>query len=583
MNNQARRRIKVLLLSFTLGFTVIIGKIAYIQIAHGEEYRKQSLDRRLYTQKLEGKRGKILDRNEEEIVSNRKTKNIYVVPVDYQEARKKNAETFNIDIDSKNIADILGIDKEDVKKALSKEKSYYRLLKKDISEETVLAIRELEIPGIGFENSTVRSYPQGNLAANLIGFTNSENVGLEGLEAMHNSTLTGQEGLIITEIDRYGNKLPDKEHEYYEAKEGNSLVLTIDSQIQYILEEEIKRAVKEGGVNPKGVSIIVQDTQSGEILGMANYPTFNPKDKGNSDMEDRKNSAVQMNYEPGSVFKLITVASALDSKSISANDGFVDSQGFITVGGHNIKNSTRKPGGSMSLKKAVGTSNNVAMVQISQKMGKHVLYEYMQKFGFGAKTNIDVYGEEKGLLKKVEDVSNLDLATNSIGQSLMVTPMQLCNAVSAIANGGKLMQPYVIKEIKDENGKVIERNNPKQISQVISKETSDTMREIMEATVTEYGAQNAFVQGFHVGGKTGTAQKVVENGRGYSSGAYVASFVGVAPMNNPKYTVMVVIDEPRGYSYYGGTTAAPIAGNILKQIMIYKNEPIDESQKPIEK
>ena len=194
---------------------------------------------------------------------------------------------------------------------------------------------------------------------------------------------------------------------------------------------------------------------------------------------------------------------------------------------------------------------------------------------------IDVYGEEKGLLKQVEDISNLDLATNTIGQSIMVTPIQICNAVSAIANGGNLMQPYIVKEIRDEKGATIKKNESKILRQVISKETSDEMRKIMESVVSEHGGKKAFVQGYHIGGKTGTAQKVGSTGK-YTSGKYVASFVGVAPMNDPKYTVMVVIDEPKGYSYYGGSTAAPIAGNIIKQIMIYNNEPIDPNQPALE-
>ena len=576
MNNQARRRIKALLLAFTIGFVTIAGKVTYIQVVHGEDYRQQSLNRRLVTQKLEGNRGKILDRNEEEIVSNRKTKNIYLVPVDYQDALSKDEDgKLGYEKDSKAIADILKLDKEDVEKVLKKEKSYYRLLKRDVSEEDVIALKELDIPGIGFENATVRSYPQGNLAANLIGFTNIENIGLEGLESKYEDVLAGEQGLIISETDRYGNKLPDKQHEYYESKEGNSLVLTIDSQIQYIVEEEIKRAVKEDGVNPNGMSVIVQDTKTGEILAMGNYPSFNPENKGNVSAELRKNLNVQLNYEPGSVFKLVTVAAALDSKSISPTDIIHDSQGYITVAGHSIRNSNRKPGESMTLSKAVGESNNVAMVQIGQKMGKNVLYNYIDKFGFGKKTGIDVYGEEKGLLKNVEDVTNLDLATNTIGQSIMVTPIQICNAVSAIANGGKLMQPYLVKEIRDSDGNVVEKTEPTVVSQVISEQTSSEMKKIMESVVSEYGGKNAYVEGYRVGGKTGTAQKVGESG-GYASGKYIASFAGIVPANDPQYTIMVVIDEPKGYSYYGGSTAAPIAGNIIKQIMLYKNIPAFE-------
>lgn len=569
MGEKERKRIMHFILLFSLSFFIVIGKLGYIQLVKGDKYRQESLNRRLYTQKLTPSRGEILDTKGTIIVGNRKSYNVYAVPAEYQEALKENKA--NLDEDSNKLADLLKVDSKTIKENLQKEKSYYRLLKKDVDQEIVDKLKNEHIAGIGIETTTVRNYPQGNLLSNLIGFVGKDGQGLEGLESTYDSELKGEEGLLIIERDRKGNKIPSKQHEYVEAKEGNSLVLTIDSQIQYIVDKELQK-LGESDINPTSAYAIVQDVNTGEILAMSNYPTYNPQDGGNAPIESRKNGAVQFNYEPGSTFKLATIAAGLDCGAITKDTTIEDPNGYIQVANHKIKNWDLKPLGTMTLSTAAAHSNNVAMVKIGQKIGKERFYDFIHKLGFGQKTGIGLYGEEAGLLKKVENVSTLDFATNNIGQSLMVTPLQSINATSALVNGGNLMQPYIVKEIRDKDGNVIQQNKPKVIRRVISEENSETMRKIMRDVILGGGANSAKIPGFDIGGKTGTAQKVGENGGGYAAGKYVTSFVGIAPSKNPKYAVIVVTNEPKGAPVYGSTTAAPTGAEILKKILLMDKE-----------
>lgn len=573
MGEQERKRLLQFMIIFSIFFMIIIGRIAQLQFVKGEELREDSLKKRLYTQELTPSRGSILDTNGNTIVGNRKSYNVYVVPVEYQESLEKNEA--NIEEDSKTLATFTGVEASKIRENLLKEGSYYRVIKKDLDKEVVDKLKEEKIPGVGIETTTVRHYPQKGLLSNVIGFVGTSGDGMEGLEATYNDKLTGESGLLIVERDRKGNKIPSKQHEYKEATEGNSLTLTIDSQIQYIVEDELKK-LSESDINPKSAYTIVQDVNTGEILAMASYPTYNPEEGGNVDIESRRNGTVQFNFEPGSIFKLVTLSAALDSGAFNKNSTIVDSAGYIQVGNHKIKNWNKKAGGTLTLHKAASDSNNVAMVKIGQKIGKETFYDYVHKLGFGQKTNVGLYGEEKGLLRSVDSLSSLDFATNNIGQSLMVTPIQAVNAVSAIANGGNLMQPYIVKEVADSNGKIVEQNKPKVIRRAISEETSETMREIMRFAVTDNGVKAANIPGFDIGGKTGTAQKVGENGGGYAAGKYVTSFAGIAPTKNPKYAIVTVVNEPQGAPIYGSTTAAPTAANILKRILLL-NQEVDTS------
>lgn len=576
MGEKERRRIMQFILLFSLSFFIVIGKLGYIQLVKGDKYRQESLNRRLYTQKLTPSRGEILDTKGTPIVGNRKSYNVYAVPVEYQEALKENKA--NLNEDSNKLANLLKVDAKTIKENLQKEKSYYRLLKKDVDPKIVDNLKNEHIAGIGIETTTVRNYPQGNLLSNVIGFVGKDGQGLEGLESTYDKELKGEEGLLIIERDRKGNKIPTKQHEYVEAKEGNSLVLTIDSQIQYIVDEALQKLGKSD-INPTSAYAIVEDVNTGEILAMSNYPTYNPKDGGNAPIETRKNGVVQFNYEPGSTFKLATIAAGLDCGAINKDTTIEDPNGYIQVANHKIKNWDLKARGTLTLSTAAAHSNNVAMVKIGQKIGKERFYDYIKKLGFGQKTNIGLYGEEAGLLKKVENVSTLDFATNNIGQSLMVTPLQSINATSALVNGGNLMQPYIVKEIRDKDGNVIQQNKPKVIRRVLSEENSQTMRKIMRDVILGGGANSAKIPGFDIGGKTGTAQKVGENGGGYAAGKYVTSFVGIAPSKNPKYAVIVVTNEPKGAPVYGSTTAAPTGAEILKKILLMDKEVDVEAAK----
>lgn len=569
MGEKDRNRILQFIVLFSVAFFVIIGRIAQLQLTKGEKLKNESLSRRLYTQKLTASRGEILDRNGITIVGNRKCYNAYLVAVEHQEAVTDGKA--NLDEDSKKIAEVLDLDASEVKKNLQKEKSYYKLIKKDISKETVEKLKELNIRGLGIETTTARNYPQKSMLSNVVGFVGKDGSGLEGLEATYNDTLQGEEGLLIIERDRAGNKIPSKQHEYIEAEEGNSISLTIDSKIQQIVEEELLK-LGTSDINPNAAYAIVQDVRTGEILGLGNYPTYDPKNGGNASPESRRNGVVQFNYEPGSVFKLVTLSAGLESGAITKDSTLEDSNGYIQIGNHKIKNWDNKARGTLSIQDAAKHSNNVAMVKIGQKIGKEKFYEFVHAFGFGQKTNVGLYGEEKGLVRSVSSLSNLDYATNNIGQTIMVTPLQMINAVSSIVNGGNLMQPYIIKDIINNEGKIIKSNKPTVIRRVISEENSKTMRELMRHVVAaEGGVSVANIPGFDIGGKTGTAQKTAGSA-GYAAGKYVTSFCGVAPTANPKYAVIVITDEPKGAPVYGSTTAAPTATAILKRILLQNKE-----------
>lgn len=568
MGEKDRNRILKFIIAFSFLFFLIIGRIAQLQITQGEKLKKDSLSRRLYTQKLTPSRGEIVDRNGTTIVGNRKCYNVYVVPVEHQEA--VNDGKANLEEDAKKLSELLVVDVKDIKESLLKEKSYYRLIKKDVNKEVIDELKELNMKGVGIETTTARNYPQKSMLSNVIGFVGQDGNGLEGLEATYNNTLKGEEGLLIVERDRQGNKIPSKQHEYVEAEEGSSITLTIDSKIQQIVDEELSK-LGSSDINPNAAYAIVQDVNTGEILAMGNHPTYNPQDGGNAPAETRKNGVVQFNYEPGSVFKLVTISAGLESGAITKDTTINDSNGYIQIGNHKIKNWDKKARGTLTIQDAAKYSNNVAMVRIGQKIGKETFYDFVNKFGFGQKTNVGLYGEEKGLVRDVNSLTNLDYATNTIGQTIMVTPLQMINAVSSIVNGGNLMQPYIIKEITDKDGNIIQANKPKTIRKVISEENSKTMRELMRYVVTgEGGVSVANIPGFDIGGKTGTAQKA--GASGYAAGRYVTSFTGVAPTANPKYAIIVIVDEPKGSPVYGSTTAAPTAVNILKRILLQNKE-----------
>lgn len=571
-------------LKFTLFFSVILIfiltlRVGYIQIVRGEELRKGALEQWTKSIDIKPKRGVIYDRKGSKLAFSVNAFTVWAHPADVEDPE----ETARV------IAEILDMDEDFVYEKLTKRVSTEKI-KQWISREEANQLRQARLRGISVVDDNKRYYPNGNFASHIIGFTNVDNVGLTGLERVYDEYLTGIPGKWLKMTDAANRQLPYDGEKVYEPRDGTSIVLTIDETIQHFAEKAAQQALLEH--KAKNVSIIVMNPQNGEILAMTSKPDFdlnNPREPLDQELKKEwanlptdklqekwnklwRNLNINDVYEPGSTFKLITAAAALEENTTSLNHHYF-CNGFV----RDIKGVVLKcarwynPHGSQSLREAMNNSCNVAFVNIARDLGKEKLYEYIEAFGFGQKTGIDLLGEQRGIIPSSPDIiKEVNLATMSYGHGIAVTPIQLATAVSAISNGGYLITPRLVKELVDQEGNVIKTFQPEVRKQVISKETSDTLLSMMETIVTDGTGSRARIPGYRVGGKTGTAQKIID-GR-YAPGKYIASFVGVAPIDNPQLVILVNVDEPTG-TYYGGSVAAPIAKEVLEDILNYLEIP----------
>ncbi|MDP4091546.1 MAG: stage V sporulation protein D, partial [Bacillota bacterium] len=418
-----------------------------------------------------------------------------------------------------------------------------------------------------------------NFLAHVIGTTNSDGDGLAGIESEYNSVLSGTPGMRITETDRRSNELPNIISDFTQPVDGKDVVLTIDSTIQAFAEKAADQALKDN--KAKAVTVMVMDPKTGEVLAMANKPDFNPNKprEGAATVEEMsklwRNRAVSDTYEPGSIFKVFTAIAAMEKGVVKENDTFVCG-GSRTVANRVIHCWKRSGHGTENFLQILENSCNVGFMELGERLGASNLNEYINKFGFGQKTGIDLPGEAKGIVKKTKDITTVDLATISFGQTNTVTPIQYMTAFNAIANNGVWITPHIMKEITHtENDKVVvdatyetyDKNYVKK--QVVSKEQANTLSKYLEQVIAEGGGHNTYIDGYHIGGKTGTAQKVNPATGAYQSGKYVASFAGLAPVNDPKVTVFVSIDEPDPSNYYAGQIATPVAKQLFYNIFNY--------------
>lgn len=557
-----RKRITVLFLIMAAALFFLIGRLAWIQFVNGSKLQKQALDNRLQDIRVDGKRGTIYDRNGNELVRSVSADTLYAVPNDIT-TKEKAREIAD------ELAAILGDQKaDDIYKKLTT-KSYFEYIEKKMDDkEKIKKIKAKNFSGIGFAEGSKRIYPNDNLASHVLGFVGDDNIGLSGIEKTMNEVLTGTPGSLVIERDAYGREIPQALHKYYPPKDGSGLVLTIDETIQHFAERELDKIVQEN--KPKGATIIAMDPKTGDILAMANRPDYNPNHWSDYSPDIfNMNRAVWFGYEPGSTFKVVTAASALEEGTTKPTDKFFD-PGYYKVGPDKIN--CWQPGGhgAQTFVEVVQNSCNPGFVEVGLKLGKKNFFKYINAFGFGRTTGIELPGEATGLLYDEKTATNINIATMSIGQSISVTPIQLITAVSAVANDGKLMKPRLVKETVNDKGKVIKKYNPQVVRQVISKDTAKQLREILERVVTKGSGQKAQIEGYRVAGKTGTAQKAGPNG-GYMPGKYIGSFVGFAPVEDPRIVILVVIDEPEGI-YYGSQVAAPrfqaIASDALRQLKV---------------
>ncbi|GAA0135892.1 stage V sporulation protein D [Paenibacillus sp. YSY-4.3] len=561
-----RRRLLLLLLLLVMLFAALVIRLAYVQIGQGAELSAKAEESWRRNIPFSAKRGEISDRNGVTLAYNITTPTVMAIPVQIKEPEAT----------ARSLAPLLGMSEEQILKTITKRQSIVRLQPggRKITMEKGQQIRDLALPGIVVAEDNKRYYPYGGLAAHILGFTGSYNQGLTGVEKKYDSQLNGMSGSISYLSDAGGRLMPGSSEKYVEPKDGLNLQLTIDKTIQSIMERELDQAMARLQAN-SAISIAM-DPNSGEILAMAARPGYDPGNYQEYAAEVyNRNLPIWMTYEPGSTFKIITLAAALEEKKVNLNEGFFD-PGFIKVAGASLRCWKRGGHGSQTFLQVVENSCNPGFVTLGQRLGKETLFKYIKDFGFGSKTGIDLSGEENGILFKLSQVGPVELATTSFGQGVSVTPIQQITAVSAAINGGKLYKPHVTKSwTNSDTGQIVDEVEPTVVRQVISEATSKQVRSALESVVANGTGGNAFIDGYRVGGKTGTAQKVV-NGR-YSTSEHIVSFIGFAPADDPKIVVYTAVDNPQGIQF-GGVVAAPIVRNILTDALEYMEVPPRKDQ-----
>ena len=547
---------KVLLLIFVSLLLLIIIKVFYVQVF---EYKKlYSLSKDLWSRDLpvEANRGLILDRNGVVLADNLTTTSLVLVP---NQIKDKKDTTIKL-------AQILNVSYDEMYKHVNKKTSIERVHPEGrrLSYEIADKISNLKLPGVYLVKESKRYYPYGNLLSHTLGYVGIDNQGLSGLELQYDKYLTGESGAIKYFSDAKGNKL-NLSDVYLEPQDGMNLQLTIDINIQKSIERELNNIVDM--FEPDMALAIVMNPNTGEIYGMGSRPDYDPNNYQNYNQQVlSRNLPIWATYEPGSTQKIITTSAAVEEKVVDLdNDLFYDS-GSVKVDTAKIKCWKAGGHGQQTFMEVLQNSCNPGFVKMGQLLGKDRLFSYLDKFGFGAKTGVDLSGEGKGIIFPLSKVGNVELATTAFGQGISVTPIQQVTAVSAVVNGGKLYQPYILKSISEkETGNIIKKNSKKFIRQTISKETSNTMRRALENVVAKGGGKAAYIDGYRIGGKTGTAQKV-ENGV-YLVNNYIMSFMAVVPSNNPEAVLYLAIDNPKHTAMLSSYTTTPIARRILLDII----------------
>lgn len=564
-------RIKIVLIIVVVLFLVILGRIFYIQVFSYNKLNNLALALWQRNLPITADRGRILDRNGKVLATNITTTTLYVVP----------SQVTNKEDTAIKLAEILDCDKNDILKHLNKKTSLEKVNPegRQLDSKTADKINSLNIDGLYLLKEAKRYYPYGDVLAHTLGYVGIDNQGLSGLELQYDDYLTGKDGSIKYVSDGKGKRIKLSE-EYEKPQNGMDIYLTIDIDIQLALEKELKNA--DTKYSPEQALGIVMDPNTGEILAMGSRPTFDANNYQDYDLEViNRNLPIWKNYEPGSTFKIITLAASLEEKTINLFEDHYYDSGSINVEGARIKCWKSGGHGAETFLEVVENSCNPGFVVMGQKLGTEKLYNYIKDFGFMNKTGIDLNGEAKGIMFDLDKIGPVEQATIAFGQGISVTPIQQVTGVSAAINGGSLYQPYILKYISEpETDDIILENKPNKIRDVISKETSEMVRFTLESVVSNGTGKNAYIENYRVGGKTGTAQKV--NNGIYMSGNYIVSFMGFFPADKPEYVVYVAIDHPIGVTQYGGTVSAPIAKNIMKNIISIKNISPSKEVKPRE-
>lgn len=570
-----KKRLLSLLVAAIFLFAVIFLRLGYIQVVWGKNLQTRASDQWQRDLPIRAYRGDIVDCNGNQLATTQTGYSVY--------ARPQSVE--NAEYAAKVLSQLLETDYETVYGKLTKRGVSEVTISRQISAEKASEIRQYSLDGVYLASEGIRSYVYGDFLSQVLGFVSSDGVGQTGLEAYYDKYLQGLNGMLLTETDLVGDELDGGSTTYIPAVNGLTVTLTVDAVIQSVAENVLELAMYQQ--NPQAARCIVLDVTTGEILAMASKPSVDlnnlPRDNIEYLMKYSKNTLLTDVYEPGSTFKVLTAAACLEEyrkgnpRAFSAEHIFTNSSGIRIVDGSKISCWTKHANGKHSnqnLSDALNNSCNPIFTDIALSLGKTTMYDYLEKFGYGSATGIDFAGEQAGILVPESAVTNGDLARIGFGQTIAVTALQLCMATAAAVNGGLLMQPYLVKEISDPiSGNTVKRFTPTVAGRVISEETSKQIAVMLKRVVDEGGGKNAKIDGYQVGGKTGTAQKFVDGA--LATGKYVSSFIGFFPASSPKYLVLMIVDEPQGQSY-GSIVAAPYAGLIFREIINYKNiQPLE--------
>jgi stage V sporulation protein D (sporulation-specific penicillin-binding protein) len=556
-NVTVRKRLMFVLITGILVFLIIDIRLGYVQFYLGDWLTGKAKDSWSRNIPFEPERGRIVDRNGVELAKNESAPTVYVMPKQIENPT---------DVAEK-LAKILETSSQDIHEHLVKKTFIERVNPegRKISHEKAKEIRALDLKGVYIAEDSKRYYPFGSYLSHVLGFTGIDNQGLNGLELAYDAELKGEKGNVKFFVDARNQQMPGVADDYFKPQNGYDLKLTVDTKIQTILERELNNAVAQ--YNPDSVVAIAMNPKNGEILGMSSRPTFDPANYRKVDpIIYNRNLPVWSTYEPGSTFKIMTLAAALNEGKVDLQrESFYDGGG-VEVGGRTLHCWKRGGHGHQSFLEVVENSCNPGFIELGERLGKDKLFQYIYDFGFGKKTGIDLQGEGAGILFNPSKIGPIEQATTAFGQGVSVTAIQQVTAVAAAVNGGTLYQPYIAKSFIDPvTGKVMDEKKPVAKRQVISEETSKQVRQALESVVARGSGKGAYVEGYRVGGKTGTAQKV-KDGR-YMEGSYIVSFMGVAPMDDPELVVYLAIDHPKGVTQFGGVVAAPIVGNIMKDAL----------------
>lgn len=581
-----RKRMLFGLVLCIFAIVVLIARVGYIQLIAPDELKAKAEEQQNSSRNIQSKRGTIYDSTGKNILAvSSSVETITVNPVNISNENKEKV--------AQKLSEVFELDYEKVLKKVKKNSSIETIAKRVEKEKTNILREWMKenniLTGINIDEDSKRYYPYSSLASHIIGFCGSDNQGLDGIEAKYNDVLKGETGKINKLIDAKGNEFGKEGESYVSPKQGKNLILGIDMNIQAIVEKYLEEACIDN-VCTDGGNIIIMNPKTGDILAMATYPYYdlnnpftinNEETKNNWELLEQsdkskllqgmwRNKAIADTYEPGSTFKLVTASASLEEKIAEVDKaGAFNCSGSIEIAGRRIKCwRYYRPHGSQSLRQALMNSCNPVFIGLGQKIGISKYYEYLNRFGFLRKTGIDLPGEAGSIFLKEEKVGSVELATISFGQRFEVTPIQMITMVSTIANNGKYVYPRIVKAMQDPETGEVEEIAPKYGEQVISEETAKNVLSMMTSVVSEGTGKNAKVQGYNVGGKTGTSED------GVNTGKYVTSFIGVAPTDAPQLTILVTLYNPTGEGgHQGGGVAAPVAGKILSEVISYLEIP----------